>query len=93
VSVGRGCPCTDRVSACTTWSGFYCHEQQSKHVDGETQRALAIWGMFVTGFVLFAGFLATRGELTLGFVGTYWLTPVIVTAIGVLPPPWAALPS
>ncbi len=49
--------------------------------------------MFVVSFVLLAGFLSTRGELTLGFVGIYWLAPVIATAIGVLPPPWAALPS
>jgi hypothetical protein len=93
VLVGRGCPCTDRFSACTTRSGFYYREQQSKDVDGETQRALAIWAMFVVAFVLLTGFLFTHGELTLGFVGIYWLGPVIATAIGVLPPPWAALPS
>jgi hypothetical protein len=62
-------------------------------MNGERQRALAIWVMFVVAFVLLAGFLSTRGELTLGFVGIYWLGPVIATAIGVLPPPWAALPS
>jgi len=62
-------------------------------MDGETQRALAIWAMFAIAFVVFAGFLSARGELTPEFVGIYWLTPMIVTAIGVLPPPWAALPS
>jgi hypothetical protein len=60
-------------------------------MDGGIQRTLAIWTMLTVVFVLFAGFLSARGELTLGFVGTYWLTPVVVTAIGILPLPWAVV--
>ena len=59
----------------------------------ERQRVLAVWSVLVVPFVVLALFLWTREALTLGFVGTYWFAPVVLTIVGALPTPWQAIPG
>ena len=55
------------------------------------QQAIAVWAVLVVPFVLMVAYLWTQRELTLGFVIAYWFPVVVVTALGVVPPPWAIL--
>ncbi|MFB6103649.1 MAG: hypothetical protein ABEJ57_01000, partial [Halobacteriaceae archaeon] len=60
-------------------------------MDTESQRAIAVWAVFVVPFVIFGGFLYIRDQLTLGFIGLYWFPPIALTMIGTIPPPWDPL--
>lgn len=57
-------------------------------MDGESQRAVAVWVVFVVPFVVGGGLLYARGQLTLGTVGLYWFPAVVLAILGVVPPPW-----
>ena len=57
-------------------------------MDEQRQSEVAVWGMLVVSFVILAGFVHDRGELTAAFVAYYWGPVLVVTYIGVLPTPW-----
>lgn len=54
-------------------------------------QTVAVWAVLVVPFVLVAASLWTQRELTRGFVLAYWFPAVVVTALGVVPPPWVIL--
>ena len=60
---------------------------------GDSQRAVAVWAVLVVPFALLAIFRWNRDALDLQFVVAYWFAPAVLTAIGVLPPPWKRLPE
>lgn len=60
-------------------------------MDGESQRTIAVWTVFVFPFLILGGFLYIQEELTIEFIGLYWVAPILVTAIGVIKPPWDPL--
>jgi len=62
-------------------------------MDGVVQQTIAVWAVLVVPFVLMTGYLWAQEDLGLAFVVAYWFPAVVVTAIGVLPPPWAAVTS
>jgi hypothetical protein len=55
------------------------------------QRTLAVWVLLVGPFIVLATWLRLQGDLTTQFVAAYWFAPVVLTAMGVLPPPWGPL--
>ena len=57
-------------------------------MDEDSQRAVAVWAVFILPFVLFGGFLYTRNQLTMEVVFLYWFPAVVLTVIGTIPPPW-----
>jgi hypothetical protein len=60
-------------------------------MEEDLQRDYAAWAVFILPFLVFSGYLSARGELTLEFVGMYWLPAIGLVSIGVLPPPWELL--
>jgi hypothetical protein len=62
-------------------------------MEEKPQQTLAVWAVFVLPFLVFGGFLYTRDQLTLEVVGMYWFPAVVLTSLGVIPPPWKPLVS
>lgn len=62
-------------------------------MDDDSQRAVAVWAVFVIPFLIFAGVLYSRNQLTLATVALYWFPAVALTVIGTIPPPWRPLVS
>jgi hypothetical protein len=60
-------------------------------MDQDTQQAIAVWDVFLLPFLIFAGFLYIRNQLTPKIVAMYWFPAVVLTIIGVIPPPWKSL--
>jgi hypothetical protein len=60
-------------------------------MDQNTQQGIAVWSVFLLPFLVFGGFLLTRNQLTLEVVGIYWFPAIVLTVIGVIPPPWRPL--
>jgi hypothetical protein len=57
-------------------------------MEEETQQDIAVWAVLVLPFLVIGGLLYTRNQLTLKVVGMYWFPAVVLTVIGVIPPPW-----
>jgi len=47
-----------------------------------------VWTVFVFSFLIIGGFLHVQNQLTIGVAGLYWFPPIILTLIGLIPPPW-----
>lgn len=62
-------------------------------MDGDSQRAVAVWAILVLPFAIFAGFLYTRNQLTIEVFAVYWFPAVVLTLVGTIPPPWEPLVS
>jgi hypothetical protein len=62
-------------------------------MDGETQRAIAVWAVLVGPFALLGGFLFSWNEFSAGFVLAYWFPVAACTFLGVIPRPWEAVPG
>lgn len=61
-------------------------------MDEESQRTIAVWSLYFLSFVFLGFFLHMQGgQLTIELVGVYWFPAVILTVIGVIPPPWEPL--
>jgi len=58
-------------------------------VNEDDQRTVAVWVFLAVGFVAFAAFLATQGDLSPGVAVVYWVTVGFLTLLGVVSPPWA----
>jgi hypothetical protein len=56
-------------------------------MDQNTQQGIAVWTVFLLPVLVFGGFLLTRNQLTLDVVGIYWFPVIVLTVIGVIPPP------
>jgi hypothetical protein len=59
-------------------------------MDNESQRTVAAWVIISLSFLGVFGFLYMQGGLTnaVPFVGLYWFNFIVLTIIGVFPPPW-----
>ncbi|ERG94265.1 hypothetical protein [Haloquadratum walsbyi] len=57
-------------------------------MDEDSQRAIAVWVLSVTSFSFPIGFLYFQGELTMFIIILCLFPTVILTTIGVIPPPW-----
>jgi hypothetical protein len=57
----------------------------------QSQRTVATWILFVVPFLVLGGFLSTREQLTLRFVGVYWGPAVTIVLVGVVSLPWGPL--
>jgi hypothetical protein len=57
-------------------------------MDVESQRTIAVWVFYILSFIVLAAFLRLQAQLTIGVIGLYWFSAVILTIIGVIPPPW-----
>jgi hypothetical protein len=57
-------------------------------MNAESQRTLAVWVFYIVSFLLLAAFLHLQARLTIGVIGLYWGSAVVLTSIGVIPPPW-----
>ncbi|OYR69791.1 hypothetical protein [Halorubrum ezzemoulense] len=60
-------------------------------MDGESQRTIAVWAVFVLPFLIFGVFLYVQEQLTIEVVGLYWFPAILLTIIGTIPPPWEPL--
>lgn len=52
------------------------------------QQATAVWAVLVVPFVLLVAYLWTQEEISLTVAIAYWFPVVVVTVLGVVPPPW-----
>lgn len=74
--------------------GYTCKPKPSSEkiqpcaVNEDSQQAVATWTVFVLSFLIIGGFLHTRNQLTVGVAGLYWFPPIVLTLIGMIPPPW-----
>lgn len=57
-------------------------------MDEDSQRMIAVWVLSVTSFLFPVGFLHLQGELTMFIIILCLFPTVILTIIGVIPPPW-----
>lgn len=57
-------------------------------MDGDIQRAIAIWVFLITLFLSCVGFLHLQAELTMFVIVLFWVPQILLTLIGVIPPPW-----
>jgi hypothetical protein len=64
-----------------------CGESRRVSMDQNTQQGIAVWTVFLLPVLVFGGFLLTRNQLTLDVVGIYWFPVIVLTVIGVIPPP------
>jgi hypothetical protein len=62
-------------------------------MDEDSQRAAGVWAVFFLPFVVLTGFLYAQNQLTIEFVALYWFPPVVLIAIGTVPPPWKSVSS
>lgn len=51
----------------------------------------AVWAVLVVPFLVLAGFLSVRGELTPYVVVLYWFPAVVLVLLGSIPAPWRPL--
>lgn len=63
----------------------------SVDVDGDDQRTVAVWVFYLLSFLAAGSFLSLRARITPAFVGTYWFPALVLTGVGVIPPPWKPL--
>jgi hypothetical protein len=58
-------------------------------MDNESQRTVAAWVIISLSFLGVFGFLYMQGGLknAVPFVGLYWFNFIVLTIIGVFPPP------
>jgi hypothetical protein len=57
-------------------------------MDEESQRAVAIWLVFVLPFLVLGGLLYVRQQLSVAVVALYWSPAILLTMLGVIPAPW-----
>ena len=55
---------------------------------GDVQRTLAVWAVLVVPFGIMVAYLWSREDFGVRFVVAYWFPAVVLTVVGVLPPPW-----
>jgi hypothetical protein len=57
-------------------------------MDEESQRAIAVWIVFVVPFLVVGGLFYVRNQLTLEVITLYWSPAILLTIIGAIPAPW-----
>jgi len=57
-------------------------------MDEDQQRALAVWIVFVAPFLFLLVFFAWFHTLSLEIIAIYWFPAIVLTIVGILPPPW-----
>ncbi|PSQ31220.1 hypothetical protein BRD16_03590 [Halobacteriales archaeon SW_6_65_46] len=63
-------------------------ESDRPDTDEQSRRTIAVWVVFVVPFLILAGFLSGKDQLTFAVVGLYWFPAVVLTIIGTVSPPW-----
>jgi hypothetical protein len=67
---------------------IYQMESDRLDMDEQSHRTIAVWAVFIVPFLILAGFLSNKNQLTFAVVGLYWFPAVVLTIIGTVPPPW-----
>lgn len=68
-------------SACFTLSGMV----------SDIQRVVAVWSVLALPFIIIGAYLWSQDDLEIRFIIAYWFPAVVLTVVGVIPPPWLCM--
>jgi len=54
----------------------------------DIQRIVAVWSILSLPFIVIGAYLWSQDELGIRFIVAYWFPAVVLTVVGVIPPPW-----